>query len=67
MLSFGRRGIRTIEACFFPSFLGKKKKAWRNGYIKALWNKWEGPGFAGRETVYAAKGLDIPVRRTVMI
>lgn len=29
------------------------------GYVKALWNKWEGPGSAGRESVYAAKGLDI--------
>jgi len=25
------------------------------------------PGSAGRETVYAAKGLDIPVRRTDVI
>jgi hypothetical protein len=35
--------------------------AWREGYVKALWNKWEVPSSAGRETVYAAKGLDGPI------
>ena len=34
--------------------------AWWDGYVKALWNKWEVPSSAGRETVYAAKGLDGP-------
>lgn len=34
--------------------------AWWDGSVKALWNKWEVPSSAGRETVYAAKGLDGP-------
>jgi hypothetical protein len=29
------------------------------GHVKALWNKWEGPGVSREGTVYAAKGLYI--------
>ncbi|WP_265448067.1 hypothetical protein [Acetivibrio straminisolvens] len=29
-----------LASSLHPS--AKRIKAWRNGYIKALWNKWEG-------------------------
>jgi len=41
---------------------------WQDVHVKAPWNKLDGPSLKpGRETVYAAEGLDIHVRRTETI
>ena len=59
MLYWEAEGGRDIWTCYFPSPLGSTGKSMAEGVcVRALWNKWEGPGSAGRETVYAAKGLD---------
>mgnify|MGYP007049921846 CR=1 FL=1 len=60
----GKPRMKKMKACFFPSFVGGINKAWQNGDVKASWNKWEGSRLCREGTVYAAKGLDRPVRRT---
>jgi len=63
--SGGMKGEKKLASSLHPS--AGREKAWRAGYIKALWNKWEGarrkpggkPFMPQKALIYPVDGRDV--------